>query len=392
MRVFVIVVSYDLDVSSLFILIFLCLINSVCRKFNIIISNIILSFKSNYNVLRLQILILNFIKFISLIIPQHSTFTNLINFEAMFSFRIPPGMKREKAMKLQLLRVTVLNFAIWGLFFGLLEYGGPCWNYALDALSPKIYIEPIFLLDVRDATCKERMPNYDVKSGQGVSIIMPYLNESWFQANKTIRSILQTTPPQLLHEILLIDDGNEPGSEEFDWGARAMEIEPEKIKVHRNEQREGLIRSKNLGAALSSSSTLVFLEPHMIFNPGWLEPLLDALEDGHTIVTPHLDGLLDRYFKRGLEGYMIRPYTIGGFDFSFTFNWFATPDRRDPNWESPDNFYSPAFSGGVFAIRKEEFNRFGGFDHGMRDWGGENVEMSLKVRWKIFVLNILLFR
>lgn len=40
----------------------------------------------------------------------------------------------------------------------------------------------------------------------------------------------------------------------------------------------------------------------------------------------------------------------------------------------------PIMPGGLFAISRKFFEHIGWYDNGLKIWGGENLEMSLKVR------------
>lgn len=142
--------------------------------------------------------------------------------------------------------------------------------------------------DTRPAACR-RMP-YDLQFLPAVSVIIPFYNEAVSMLLRTVHSILGRSPASLLHEIILIDDRS---THETLLKPLAMYVSLlPKVRLLRNKQREGLIRSRLRGFHLSKAPVTVFLDAHTEVNVGWLEPLLQELQrHPSSIVQPFIDGI-----------------------------------------------------------------------------------------------------
>nr|KAG5700904.1 hypothetical protein BaRGS_012311 [Batillaria attramentaria] len=140
---------------------------------------------------------------------------------------------------------------------------------------------------------------------------------------ETVHSVINTSPPHLLHEVVMVDDDSD---KDFLKGPLEEYIKQwnGKVKVYRNKERLGLIQARNRGAELSTGDVIVFLDAHCECNRNWLPPLLSRIN-------------YDR---------------------------------------------SPTHAGGLFAMDRKYFWEMGGYDQGLQIWGGENYELAFKVKEK----------
>eukprot|EP00434_Breviolum_minutum_P029990 symbB.v1.2.026520.t2/scaffold2657.1/size73794/4 len=135
-----------------------------------------------------------------------------------------------------------------------------------------------------------------------------------------------------------------------------------------------------LTISLSFCPVIIFMEPHCVVSRQWLEPLLEQLalaKDHKTLVMPTLDIIPENNFNQ----YLPANHHIGGFDWTLTFGWKDLIEKRNSSYVYPDPYPTPALSGGIFGIWKDNWEQMGTYDINMTEWGGEHIEMSLRT-WR----------
>lgn len=231
------------------------------------------------------------------------------------------------------------------------------------------------LPDVRKKRCIARYANID--GLPKTSIIIVFHNEAWSTLLRTVHSVINRSPRQLLEEIILVDDNSD---REFlktplDEYVKNLTIS---TYVLRSVKRVGLINARLLGANAAKGEVLTFLDAHCECTVGWLEPLLEAISKNRTrVVAPVIDIINDDTFS------YVRSFELhwGAFNWDLHFRWLTLSGqvlkKRRENIVEP--FKTPAMAGGLFSMDKSYFFALGSYDDQMKIWGGENLELSFRV-------------
>ena len=225
------------------------------------------------------------------------------------------------------------------------------------------------LLDVRNSACynlnfPERLPK--------TSVIVVFYNEAWSTLLRTVHSVINRSPPSLLQEILLVDDASDH-IELLNKLDAYLSTLPVPSQVIRMNQRGGLIRARLAGAKQATGSVLVFLDAHCEVSPGWLTSMLAEIANDRTrVIVPVIDDInADTFAYEQRES----DFERGGLDWQFMYKLIQPIKSSSPENAIP----TPIIMGGLFAIDKEFFFASGAYDDQMMIWGGENVEMSLRI-------------
>jgi len=223
--------------------------------------------------------------------------------------------------------------------------------------------------DIRNPGCASQLYHAALPT---VSVVVPFYNEHLSTLLRTVHSVINRSPTSLMKEVILVDDASTKPHLKLE-----LEMEVAKIPILslvRMPFREGLITARLEGAKKATSEVIIFLDSHTEANVNWLPPLLDPIsQDYRTAACPFIDVVDFNSFQYRAQDEGAR----GAFDWELYYK--RLPLLPDDLKQPTKPFKSPVMAGGLFAISAKFFWELGGYDPGLKIWGGEQYELSFKI-------------
>ncbi|XP_068103166.1 polypeptide N-acetylgalactosaminyltransferase 5 isoform X2 [Hyperolius riggenbachi] len=221
--------------------------------------------------------------------------------------------------------------------------------------------------------CSKQLVHDDLPN---TSIIICFVDEVWSTLIRTVFSVLNRSPPELLKEVILVDDFSTKAflKETLDGYMKQFP----KVRILHLKERHGLIRARIAGANIATGDVLTFLDSHVECNVGWLEPLLEQVRiNRKKVACPVIEVISDKDMS-----YMtVDNFQRGIFSWPMNFGWKPIPKEvlQKNKITDMDPIKCPIMAGGLFSIDKKYFYELGTYDPGLDVWGGENMEISFKI-------------
>ncbi|KAL0962876.1 hypothetical protein UPYG_G00346640, partial [Umbra pygmaea] len=228
--------------------------------------------------------------------------------------------------------------------------------------------------DTRHPNCAKHQYPHDLPT---ISVVLIYLDEALSIIKRALRSIIDKTPQHLLKEIILVDDhsSNEDLMEKLDtYISFIHEKRPGLVKRVKHTEQLGLTQARLSGWKKAAGDVVAILDAHIEVHVEWAEPLLARIKEDRTLVlTPVFDNV--QYDDLTVTGYSPAAHA---FDWalwcmyeSFRPEWYALKDETQPA-------KSPSIMG-ILVVDRLFFGEIGALDGGMKIYGGENVELAIRV-------------
>ncbi|KAK1804537.1 hypothetical protein P4O66_020545 [Electrophorus voltai] len=241
-------------------------------------------------------------------------------------------------------------------------------------LSDRLPIDRL-LPDTRDQRCATKVYPETLPT---LSVVLIYLDEALSIIKRAVCSIIDRTPAHLLKEIILVDDHstNEKLKEGVDAYIESMQQQKPHLKmlIVKHHQQLGLAQARLSGWRAATAEVVAILDAHIEVNVMWAEPLLARIKQDRTVV---VSPVFDRVNYYDLNVVQYNP-AAHAFDWamwcmyeSFQPAWYSLHDESLPG-------KSPAVMG-ILVADRVFLGEIGGLDGGMKVYGGENIELGIRV-------------
>lgn len=184
-----------------------------------------------------------------------------------------------------------------------------------------------------------------------ISIVVLALNEGANLRN-TVKQLRSTAPDA---EIIVVDDGSTDGCADFLQSCHCD------VKLLRTDMF-GTARARNFAVRQTAGDFLVFADAHINLQEQWWQPMLELLEKPSAAAVASVVTDTTEPDRKGF-GMRFRP--------DITIEWLPL-QKKSP-------YPVALIPWCCTAMRRDVFDRTGGFDEGMIRWGGVDLEFSLRL-------------
>ncbi|RXN22898.1 putative polypeptide N-acetylgalactosaminyltransferase 8 [Labeo rohita] len=230
------------------------------------------------------------------------------------------------------------------------------------------------LPDTRDHRCIDREYPHNLPT---LSVVLIYLDEALSVIQRAICSIINRTPAHLLKEIILVDDHSTNENLKTQLHAYVSSINekhPGLLKMVSHSKQKGLSQARISGWKAATGDVVAILDAHIEVHVKWAEPLLARIQADRTLVlSPVFDKV--NYYDLQVTKYFASAH---GFDWALWCTYVAFPQKWYEQNDPSQPGKSPSVMG-ILVVDRLFFGEIGTLDGGMEVYGGENVELGIRV-------------
>uniref|UniRef100_H2U6N4 Polypeptide N-acetylgalactosaminyltransferase n=1 Tax=Takifugu rubripes TaxID=31033 RepID=H2U6N4_TAKRU len=220
--------------------------------------------------------------------------------------------------------------------------------------------------DYRPKKCKQLTYPEDLPQ---ISVVFIFVNEALSVILRSVHSVVNHTPAHLLKEIILVDDNSDSVELKFNLDQYVNKRYPGLVKIVRNSKREGLIRARIHGWNAATAP--------VVERSCWTraDPILTRMKEDHTrIILPAIDNIKYNTFE--VQQYANAAH---GYNWGLWCMYIIPPQEWLDKGDETAPIRTPAMIGCSFVVDREYFGQIGLLDPGMEVYGGENIELGMRV-------------